>query len=209
MRATTNTRSVAAEETAGGRGRRAILEATAAILADEGMPGLNVTAVMRRAGISRTAFYRQFDDVYEVVSAILEATGGALLEASGEWFRGSIGSPEVIHGNLLSFARVFERHGPMLESISVAASFDADIRTLWDQLVDGFCQATEEAIRRDQEAGAIDTALDAGQAAEALTFMGEQTSIRLMGHRQAGTPDDYADLLTPIWTRTLFGIEPG
>lgn len=193
--------------TSGERNRAAILEAAAAVLADQGMPGLNVSTVMRRAGISRTAFYRQFEDVYEVVAAILRIIGGGLLEAAGAWLRGSIGSPLVIHGNLLSFARAFEPHGPTLESISVAAAFDEDIRSLWDGLVNGFSEAIEAAIRRDQEAGVIDGLLDAQSAAQALNFMGEQTSIRLMGRRHAGTPEDYAEMLTPIWTRTLFGIQ--
>lgn len=191
-----------------GQTRTAILEAAAAVLSDHGVSGLNVSAVMRRAGISRTAFYRQFEDVYAVVATILETMIGDLLEASGDWFRGRIGSPDVIRRNLLSFAEAFEPHGPMLESISVAAAFDPRIRSLWDGLVAAFSEATEAAIRRDQAAGTIDGGLDAHLAAEALTFMGEQASLRLMGRRRAGSPEDYADLLTPVWMRTLFGIEP-
>jgi AcrR family transcriptional regulator len=45
------------------RHHRAIVDAAAAILADDGLPGLNVSALMRHAGISRTAFSREFGDI--------------------------------------------------------------------------------------------------------------------------------------------------
>jgi AcrR family transcriptional regulator len=188
------------------RSRGAILEAAEAILADEGMPGLNVSAIMRRAGISRTAFYRRFDDVYGVVAAVLERVTEELVAASGEWLRGGIGSPDVIHGNLLSFARAFESRGRTLDAIRAAASMDEGIGALWAGLVRAFRDATEAAIRRDQAAGVIDDGLDAAGAAVALTWMGEQASFDLMGRRASGGPEGYADLLTPVWTRTLFGI---
>jgi AcrR family transcriptional regulator len=187
--------------------RGAILEAAEAILADEGMPGLNVSAIMRRAGISRTAFYRRFDDVYGVVAAVLDRITEELVVASGDWLGGGIGSPGVIHGNLLSFARAFELRGRTLDAIRVAALMDDGIGALWSGLVQAFRDATEAAILRDQAAGVIDGALDAAGAAVALTWMGEQASFDLMGRRASGGPEAYADLLTPVWTRTLFGIE--
>lgn len=186
----------------------AILDAAAEILAERGWSALTVSAVMQRAGISRTAFYREFADIHAVVVRVLRRLGAELAEASGDWFRGELGSPAVIHGNLLSYARAFERHGPALEAVSVAAAVDPRVRDHWDALVTAFSDRTEAAIRRDQSAGVIDPDLDARGAALALTWMGEQASLRLMGHRRSGTPEDYADLLTPIWTRTLFGPQP-
>lgn len=186
--------------------RAAILQAAEAILAEEGMGALTVSEVMRRAGISRTAFYRLFDDVYAVVGDLLEGLGDSLLGASGEWLAGRTGSPEVIHGNLLSFAKAFEAHGRTLDAIRVAASLDDQIDTLWTGLVRAFSDAIEAAIRRDQDAGVVDRALDAAGAARALNWMGEQAAIDLLGRRGGGGAEDYADLLTPVWSRTLFGI---
>lgn len=188
------------------RHKRAIVDAAAAILADEGLPGLDVSTLMRHAGISRTAFYRAFDDIYAVDAAVLDPIADELTQASGDWYRGQVGTPEVIHSNLLSFARAVDRHGLTLEAVWVGAGLDPDIRDRWDAFVAGFAHQTATAIIRDQQAGAIDPALDAHAAAQALTWLGEQASLRLMGRRRAGTPQDYADLLTPIWTRTLFGI---
>lgn len=188
--------------------REAIIRAAEALLAEEGMAGLTVSAVMRRAGISRTAFYRVFDDVYAVLADLIDSLAAELASAAGSWFRGETGSPEVIHGNLLSYARVFALHGPTLEAIRAAGALDAEVGALWQRLVQGFVDATEAALRRDQLAGAIDTDLDATGAALALTLMGEQASIALFGRHGTGTPEAYADLLTPVWSRTLFLADP-
>ena len=187
------------------RHRDAICEAAALILAETGISGLTVSAVMDRAGISRTAFYRVFDDVYAVVHAVLQPITAQLLDASGDWFGGRPGTPDVVHANLLSFAQAYHPYGPTLEAISIGAALDPGLRTSWDTLVAAFRDQTCAAIVRDQHTGAIDPTLDAYGTAQALTWMGEQTSLRLMGRRQSGSPKDYADLLSPIWTRTLFG----
>lgn len=189
--------------------RERIVQATEALLADEGMAGVNVSAIMRRAGISRTAFYRQFDDVYGVIATVLERLVQQLLDASGDWFRGETGTPEIVRGNLLSFARVFEEHGRTLEAIRTAGALDDRIGSMWRSLVDAFRDATAAAIRRDQAVGAIDRDLDPAAAAKALTWMGEQASIDLLGRRAGGDgtgAEAYADLLAPVWSRTLFGI---
>ncbi len=186
--------------------RAAILAAAEEILAEEGMAGLNVSAIMRRADISRTAFYRLFADVYEVVGALLEGLIAELLAASGDWLAGKPGSPEVIHGNLLSYAKAFEANGPTLAAIRVAASLDQRIGSMWAGLVQAFRDATEAAIRRDQADGVFDRGLDPAATAIALTWMGEQASIDLLGRRGGGGAETYADLLTPVWSRTLFGI---
>ena len=51
--------------------RHAIVESTAEQLRERGARGLNVQAIMERAGISRTTFYRQFSDPYEVVEHLI------------------------------------------------------------------------------------------------------------------------------------------
>lgn len=183
----------------------AILDAAAAVITEHGMGGLTVTAVMNHAKISRTAFYRRFDGIPEVVSGLLERLRVELVQAAGDWFRDEIGSPEIIHGNLLAVARTFHRHGAVLEAIVMAAGSDPRVRDDWDNLVEAFRVRTEAAIERDQAAGAISTAIQAHDTALALTWLDERAATRLLGRSRAGTPEEYADLLTPIWTRVLFG----
>jgi hypothetical protein len=140
---------------------------------------------------------------------LLDSIGGRLIASSGDWYRGVTGTPEVVYDNLLTFARAFQPVGPMLEAISAAAVFDERIRASWDSLVQQFVDATETAIRRDQDEGAIQADLDAASAALALTLAGERASLTLMGRRRLGGPRDYADLLAPVWIRVLFGVVPG
>lgn len=185
--------------------RAAVLDAAEEILAEEGASGLTVSAVMRRAGIARTTFYRLFDGVYEVIAALLESIAAELQASAGDWFLGAPGSPEVVHRNLLAYARAYEPHGRTLDAIRAAASLDKRVDTVWSTAFEAFIAATEAAIRRDQAAGLADPTLDAAKAAQALTYMGEQAAIDLMGRRGGGSPELFADILTEVWSRTLFG----
>ena len=69
----------------GAETRLQIVEAATALLEERGAAGLNVSAIMQRARVSRTAFYRQFDDVYGAAAEILEAI---VSELGGAWLSG-------------------------------------------------------------------------------------------------------------------------
>jgi AcrR family transcriptional regulator len=195
----------------GAETRARIIAATAAILEADGIRRLTVTRVMARAGVSRTAFYRHFTDPYEVLGVLLERIGGELLATSGEWITrpDSIGSPEVVRANLVSYARAYASHGRLLASIADAAAVDDRVHALWwDGIVQTFIDRTAQAIERDQAAGAVRGDLDARAAAYSLTLLGERASYHLMGRRPLGSPEEYAERLAPVWVGTLFGEVP-
>ena len=50
----------------GQRTRELITAAAASLVTEGGSEAVSVAAVMRRAGVSRTAFYRQFDGIHDV-----------------------------------------------------------------------------------------------------------------------------------------------
>lgn len=191
--------------------REEIIGATIALLTEEGAASLNVHAIMRRAGISRTAFYRQFGDVYDVVTAVLERIGADLLADEPDWFRvpGAVGSREILYGNAVQSGRAIERWAAPLGAIHDASGLDERLRTLWR---DGFMAVRIEmvaaAIRRDQDAGAIRADLDADATSLALNLMSEQVGLEILS-RGGGTPEDYARLVAPIWEAVLFGPSPG
>ena len=83
--------------------RATILDATAALLEEQGTRGLTVGAVMKRAGVSRTAFYRQFHNISEVLAASLEALLEELYSEAADWFTDmeAVGSRDVDWANAL------------------------------------------------------------------------------------------------------------
>ena len=162
---------------------------------------------MRRAGVSRTAFYRQFTDIYDVVGVLLERLVEELAGHAGAWFNDpdAVGSAEVIHENALRSGRALAPRARLLRGIVDATGLDESLRQLWwDRAVQVRIDATVAAIRRDQAAGAIRPDLDAEATALALTVMGEHLALELFGRRGARA-DEWARIIAPIWEAVLFG----
>lgn len=189
--------------------RERILAAGRALLIERGAEGLSVSAIMDRAQIPRTVFYRRFPDVGEVVAELLRDVCGVLAVRSGDWFIDpeAVGSRAVIVPNAVRFATALQPHAALLCAISDAASSDPRLRALWwSELLQPRVEATAVAIRRDQRAGAVRSELDADATAFALTLMGERVALELVG-RRGGTPEEFARMIGPIWEATLFGVD--
>jgi AcrR family transcriptional regulator len=189
--------------------RERILAAGREILIERGADGLSVSAVMERARISRTVFYRRFPDVSEVVAELLRDVCGELAVRSGDWFvdPAAVGSREVVVPNSIGFATALRPHASLLCAISDAASSDTRLRALWwSELLQPRVDATAAAIKRDQRAGAVRSDLDADATAFALTLMGERVALELIG-RRGRTPEEFARMIGPIWEATLFGVD--
>ena len=187
--------------------REAILAATETLLCDRGASALDVQSVMTTASISRTTFYRQFSDVYEVVEAVIERLVARMVDQSGAWLRvpDAIGSPDQIRPNLIRSASAVQPAGPLLVALHDALGLDDRLRQIWrNQLMQPRIDAVAAAIRRDQSAGAISATVDADATAFALSLMSEQLLLELIC-RQEADPEEYARVAAPIWESTLFG----
>lgn len=186
--------------------RDVIRSSVAAIIEEHGVAGLSVAAVMRRAGITRTTFYRQYDDVYEAVVEIFHAVAAEIAASIGPWLTDpdAVGSPDIVYPNLLGYARAYARHGRLIRALSDASAVDPRVRRSWGEALQGFVDATAAAIARDQAAGAIRSDLDSQATAYALTMMDDRVAYDRLGDTQA-KPEEFARILAPIWIATLFG----
>ena len=187
--------------------RHAIVESTAELLCDRGAGGLNVHAIMERAGISRTTFYRQFSDPYEVVEQLITRLVAHMTQQSGAWLRdqSAVGSPDQIRPNLIRSASAIQPSAQLVLALHDATGIDERLGRMWrEQLVQPRIDAVATAIRRDQAAGAIDAALDADATALALSLMNEQLPLEMVC-RDGASPEEYARVAGPIWEAALFG----
>ena len=183
----------------------------AELIEERGAASLSVTAVMRHARITRTSFYRQFPDVYAVIAQILSAISREILAGSGAWMTDpdAVGSPGIIHQNLLTNGRAYARHGRLLRALADAAAGNERIWSIYrHEVLQSMMDTTAKAIERDQAAGVVRSSLDAVATARALTLMDERMSYDMLGRPEDGSPEEYADILTPIWTATLYGAPP-
>lgn len=186
--------------------RTQIIEAAAAILEEHGLRGATVSAIMERAGVSRTAFYRQFSGLSGVVEALLEIMVEELFGQAGKWFTDddAVGSRDVVWDNALSDGRAIKPRIGLFSAIADATALDQSLRTIWKQAItQPWIDATAAAIRRDQAAGAVRRDLDPDATALALTLMSEQLALEVLGSQDLD-PEDYAAILAPIWDAVLF-----
>jgi AcrR family transcriptional regulator len=162
---------------------------------------------MERAGVSRTAFYRQFPDVYAVVGEVLAGIADQLAVGAARWSRDpdAVGSVDVIFQNAVQSGRFVKPLTKQIQAIVDATGYDETLRVLWREgVVQARIDATAWAIRRDQAAGAIRSSIDPDATALALTLMGEHLVLEILG-RQDGSPEQYARIVAPIWEAVLFG----
>lgn len=182
-----------------------IIDAVAEILEESGAQGLNVSAIMQRAGVSRTAFYVHFADMFDAVRAVVERIAAELDAEAADWFDDAVGNRDIVYENALRAGRSEKPRARLACAIVDAAGMDEQLRTLWrDGLIQGQIDAAAAAIRRDQAAGVVRPSLDPDATALALTLMGEQLSLELLG-RQDASPERYAEVVAPIWEAVLFG----
>ena len=182
------------------------MDATAELLRRDGAAGLNVTAIMAEAGVSRTAFYRRFETAHDAVVALLDRLLGLMVDANDDWLAGKVvGRRDIVEPNLVHGGAVLAPHALLICAIVDAAGTDQRLREAWrSRVVQARIDTTEAAIRRDQAAGAVRATLDPAATAHALTLMNEALVLDVLG-RRGGTPEEFARIAAPVWIHVLFG----
>ena len=193
----TKTRPTAAE--AREANRRRIVEAAADLVRESSYAKLTVGAVMERAGLERTIFYRHFDDIFE----LLRSTGREAIE---ELYAAQVAlsetrldyGPGAVREAVELPVRVYERHGPILRAVSEAASADegraalqAPVRERFDELIADTLRSVESETGR--------SFADVMQTARALNLLAESYLLDAFGRGPRVSVETAVQTLSEIW----------
>src|SRR5437588_1893154 len=108
--------------------RREILAAADRLLRERPYRELSVDLVMAQTGLTRTAFYRHFDDVPGLVLRLLEDVGRELFALAERWREGALqDATGAAHEALAGIVDFFVRHGPLVRAVADAAATDEQI----------------------------------------------------------------------------------
>lgn len=108
--------------------RRRILAATRELLLNRPFTALTVGDVMDRAGLTRTAFYRHFDDLAQLAPELLPDVEDPLVDQVQR------GAPEDLVGAMVSGqVALYAEHGRLLRAIDAAAAADPAVATQLDR----------------------------------------------------------------------------
>jgi AcrR family transcriptional regulator len=159
---------------------------------------------MATTSISRSAFYRYFDDIHGLMQALLTRLESEILEGASRWLSENGDPVALLYESLAAEVRICYRHGPFIKAISDAAGTNAQLEDEWNWLLDRFDEAVVERIAADQELGLIE-AFDPGPVATALNRVDATMYVRAFGHRPRSRPEPVVDAITRVWISTLYG----
>ena len=183
--------------------RRAILTAAEEFLRERSFRELSVDALMSRTGLTRTVFYRHFDDIPSLVLALLQEVGGELVAVAEQWSRTERVSAEEARERLSMFVGFHVRHGRLVRAVEEAVHHDEIVEQAHTALVEQFIAITTRTIQRRIDAGEIEP-VDAPEVARALVRMLNGYLGDTFGRGERIPPERALDTVWTIWTRTLF-----
>jgi TetR/AcrR family transcriptional regulator, ethionamide resistance regulator len=179
--------------------RRQILDAAAELLRDQPFRDLSVDVLMSQVGLTRTAFYRHFDDTTDLVLRLLAELAAKLYPVAERWRAVAGGSyPDGAREALGAIVDVFVAHGPLVRAISEAATVDDRIEIAYRQIMEEFIALTAQTLDRLVCEGQIEVA-DSLALARALTLMNEAYLLEEFGREPFGDRGVALATLEQIW----------
>ena len=186
------------------RTRAEILDAAFEYLWSRPFRDMTVNSLMPTTSISRSAFYRYFDDIHELMQALLTRLESEILEGASPWLSENGDPVALLYESLVAEVRICYRHGPFIKAISDAAGTNAQLEDEWNWFLDRFDDAVSERIVADQELGLIE-AFDPRPVATALNRVDAAMYVRAFGHRPRSRPEPIQEAITRVWVSTLYG----
>lgn len=184
--------------------RASILAAALACLRRGAYRELSVDAIMLEVGLTRTAFYRYFDDLGALVTALLADAIRPMREAAERLAEGAGDSDE--DGFLRALAEivdVFAEHGVVLSATVAAAHYDEAIEQVVTDTREHFVELTTAglAMRAKLSGVAIPEPVE---TARALGAMNEGYLLDAFGGEPRVTPQQAVLALWPPWRQLLY-----
>ena len=186
------------------RTRAEILDAAFEFLWSRPFRDITVNSLMATTSISRSAFYRYFDDIHGLMQALLARLESEILEGASPWLSENGDPVALLYESLAAEVRICYRHGPFIKAISDAAGTNAQLEDEWNWFLDRFDDAVSERIVADQELGLIE-AFDPRPVATALNRVDAAMYVRAFGNRPRSRPEPVQDAITRVWISTLYG----
>jgi AcrR family transcriptional regulator len=186
------------------RTRAEILDAAFEFLWSRPFRDMTVNSLMATTSISRSAFYRYFEDVHGLMGALLTRLESEILEGASPWLSDDGDPVALLYDSLAAEVRICYRHGPFLKAVSDAAGTNARLENEWNCFLDRFDDAVSGRIAADQELGLIEN-FDPRPVATALNRVDASLYIRAFGQRPRSRPAPVLDAIARVWISTLYG----
>lgn len=175
------------------------MDAAAAFLRERPFRDLSVDAVMAQVGLTRTAFYRHFDDTTDLVLRLLEQLVAKVYPVAERW-RATAGQsyPAPAQEALAAIVDFFIAEGPLMRAIVDAAVIDDRIETAFRRVTDTFVSLTARSLDGLVEAGRLEP-LDTLALARALGLMNQAYLLEEFAREPFGNREVALATLQRVW----------
>jgi AcrR family transcriptional regulator len=181
------------------RARVRILDAASELLRTRPYRELSVDELMASVGLSRTIFYRHFDDLPDLVVRLLEEASADLLDEERQLMGAGIDAPAAIRRGLSVPVEAFRQHGPLLRAVAEAASHDEYIELGFRALLERFERLIEDYLSAVAVRG-HGRLSEPHQAARALNLMNVNYLLAVFGTAEPTvSPETALQTLTELW----------
>jgi TetR/AcrR family transcriptional regulator, ethionamide resistance regulator len=183
--------------------RREILTAADRLLRERPYRELSVDLVMVQTGLTRTAFYRHFDDVPDLVLRLLTEVGRELYGVAERWRDQALEDFQTAgEEGLAGIVDFMVRHGKLVRAVAEGAATDELIERGYTQFLDFFTEMIREVVEQLVARGELDVP-DTRALARALNLMNESFLLDQFGKEPMGDPDVVLATLQTVWLRVL------
>lgn len=183
--------------------RLQILDAADRLLRERPYRELSVDRVMAQTGLTRTAFYRHFDDVPSLVLRLLQDTGQELYQVAERWrIHAETDLPRAIDAGLEGIVEFMAVHGRLIRAVVEAAATDELLEHGYRRFRDALEGLIADGLESLAQSGRLQVP-DIRGMAKALNLMNESFLLDQFGQAPLGDPNVVLDTLRVIWLRVL------
>jgi AcrR family transcriptional regulator len=166
---------------------------------------ISVEQVISRAGVSRSTFYSYFDDMGHVLRTVGAGVVGEVVESAREWMDLDSGVSQArlteIFGGLIT---TYRRRAKLLAALADASSYDTGVREEFHRLLTIGHTELAKHIRRAQQSGSANSALDPESTAAWLVWMIERGLYQQIRPATGQQAKRHVAALAAIVWRTLY-----
>jgi AcrR family transcriptional regulator len=188
--------------------RAEILRAVEGALGGTAFSALTVEDVMRRTGMTRSAFYHYFSGLDELALGLLEQFEQAIRASVDPWLRDETGDADPVQAtitHLTGMFRVMETHRTAVRAVAQAAGGHPRVYQQWQtRVLDYFIDLTAKFIRRQVALGRSRVA-DPDKLAQALILMNNAVANDNMVREVHDDPAAVALVLADVWNAAIYG----
>jgi AcrR family transcriptional regulator len=177
-----------------GETRARIVAAAEEELRTRPLRDVSVEEVMERAGLTRTLFYRHFDDLFDLVLSVARPAFDDLFAVDEAVLAARADDGDRLRRAIAPAVALFAEHGPLIRAVAEASVFDAAVEDIYQSALDRFAALTERFLVQVEAPVA-----DPVQTARALTFLNVGYLLDSFGREPRVTPEEATTTILELW----------